>query len=345
MPSPPNLLLDMFGLGSPMPSPPNSFYEISKHRLHAISFPSILSPIPSPTDHQSKGFSNTPSTSGVPLNEFGDLFPTLPTKSLATLSEDSKDSASPIICINVPAVPSDEAVLPPCAKPLPKAEIRARCDQLLDVLHLLEADKERAKDLWDKDPDSEIRESFNIIDEFRSLSDGIDLNEYYVGLQIFSRSMIGQPIVPIHPYHDSHIVTTYCQYQACLEKLGLDPKVETEGFPSLFYTPELSVTTTDHKTMDVPNPLSFFKFDRIPGNFKDTTRALTTNTSVWPHTADSPTPGESDIDDHQKTLKQQAEDLRMKVGMLFSFHQQVDNFSELTYCVWNVCNQTFQTLK
>ncbi|KIJ13609.1 hypothetical protein PAXINDRAFT_13567 [Paxillus involutus ATCC 200175] len=64
--------------------------------------------------------------------------------------------------------------------------------------------------------------------------------------------------------------------------------------------------------MDVPNPLSFFKFDRIPGNFKDATRALTTNTSVWPHTADSPTPGESDIDDRQKTLKQQAEDLRMK---------------------------------
>ncbi|KIJ13608.1 hypothetical protein PAXINDRAFT_13566 [Paxillus involutus ATCC 200175] len=139
---------------------------VSKHRLHAISFPSILSPIPSPTDHQSKGFSNMPSTPGVPLNEFGDLFPTLPTKSLATLSEDSEDSASPIICINVPAVPSDEAVLPPCAKPLPKANIRARRDQLLDVLHLPEADKERAKDLWDEDPDSEIRESFNIIDEF-----------------------------------------------------------------------------------------------------------------------------------------------------------------------------------
>ncbi|KIJ10333.1 hypothetical protein PAXINDRAFT_16672 [Paxillus involutus ATCC 200175] len=76
--------------------------------------------------------------------------------------------------------------------------------------------------------------------------------------------------------------------------------------------------------MDVPNPLSFFEFDRIPGNFKDATRVLTTNTSVWPHTADSPTPGESDIDDHQKTLKQQAEDLRMKVGMLFSFPDDTD---------------------
>ncbi|KAF8834052.1 hypothetical protein BDN67DRAFT_1016915 [Paxillus ammoniavirescens] len=118
--------------------------------------------------------------------------------------------------------------------------------------------------------------------------------------------------------------------------LGLDPKVETEGFPSLFYTPELSVTTTDHKTMDVPNPLSFFKFDHIPGNFKDATRVSAwvnfgtyagvdyPHFSIWPHTADLPTPSESDIDDHQKTLKQQVEDLRMKVGMLFSFLDDVD---------------------
>ncbi|KIJ10425.1 hypothetical protein PAXINDRAFT_16579 [Paxillus involutus ATCC 200175] len=114
--------------------------------------------------------------------------------------------------------------------------------------------------------------------------------------------------------------------------LGLDPKVKTEGFPSLFYTRELSVTTTDHKTMDVPNPFSFFSFDHIPGNFKDTTRVSAwvnigvdyQHFSIWPHTADLPTPSESDIDDHQKTLKQQAEDLRMKVGMLFSFLDDAD---------------------
>ncbi|KAF8833844.1 hypothetical protein BDN67DRAFT_985757, partial [Paxillus ammoniavirescens] len=237
MPSPPNLLLDVFGLGLPMSSPPNLLLSEfglglpmpSLPMLPLAQFPNIarmpypspliLSLIPSPTDPQSKGFSNMLLTPGVPLNKFGNLFPTLPTKSLATLSEDSEDSASPIICINVPAVPSDKVVPPPCAKPLPKAKIRARHDQLLDILHFPEADKERAKDLWDKDPDSEIRESFNIINKFQSLLHGIDLNKYYVGLQIFSRSMVGQPIVPIHPYHDSHIVTTYCQYQEHLESL------------------------------------------------------------------------------------------------------------------------------
>ncbi|KIJ12101.1 hypothetical protein PAXINDRAFT_15122 [Paxillus involutus ATCC 200175] len=137
MPSPPNLLLDVFGLGSPMPSPPNLLLSEfglgspmpSPPMLPLAQFPniarmpypslSILSPIPSPTDHQSKGFSNMPSTPEVPLNEFGDLFLTLPTKSLATLSEDSEDLASPIICINVPAVPSDEAV-PPLRQTLAK---------------------------------------------------------------------------------------------------------------------------------------------------------------------------------------------------------------------------------
>jgi len=108
-----------------------------------------------------------------------------------------------------------------------------------------------------------------------------------------------------------------------------DPKVETEGFPSLFYTPELNITATDHKTVSVPNPLSFFKFDYIPGDFKDTSRnGVTAHFSVWPrtfrHAADTPNPVESDIDDLQKTLKAQAEDLRTKVGMLFSFPDDAD---------------------
>ncbi|KAF8841782.1 Di-copper centre-containing protein [Paxillus ammoniavirescens] len=103
-----------------------------------------------------------------------------------------------------------------------------------------------------------------------------------------------------------------------------DPKVEKEGLPSLFYDDQLTVTATGHKTVTVPNPLSFFNFPYIPEDFKDTTRnGVTAHFSVWPktyrHAADSATPVGSNIADLQTTLKQQAEDLRTKVGMLFSF--------------------------
>ncbi|KAF9221154.1 Di-copper centre-containing protein [Gyrodon lividus] len=90
------------------------------------------------------------------------------------------------------------------------------------------------------------------------------------------------------------------------------------------YDEEVSITATGQKTVTVPNPLSFFKFPYIPEDFEDTTRnGVTAHFSQWPRTyryaADSPTPPGSDIPALQAALKAQAEDLRTKVGLLFSF--------------------------
>ncbi|KAF9222229.1 Di-copper centre-containing protein [Gyrodon lividus] len=114
-----------------------------------------------------------------------------------------------------------------------------------------------------------------------------------------------------------------------------DHKVSESGFPSLFYEETLTVIGMGRQTVDVPNPLASFKFPYIPEDFQDVTREGVDKAyfTKWPATyrqaAESAEPVGSDIDKLQKALKAQAEDLRTKVGMLFSFSDDMD--SSLTY--------------
>ena len=48
-----------------------------------------------------------------------------------------------------------------------------------------------------------------------------------------------------------------------------DPKVDVDGFPSLFYTEELTILGTRQESVTIPNPLTF---PYIPCDFGDNTR-------------------------------------------------------------------------
>ena len=61
-----------------------------------------------------------------------------------------------------------------------------------------------------------------------------------------------------------------------------DPKVDVEGFPSLFYTEELTILGTGQKSVTVPNPLTSFRFPYIPRDFSDNTRVSAIGDNLVP---------------------------------------------------------------
>ncbi|KAF9240832.1 common central domain of tyrosinase-domain-containing protein [Melanogaster broomeanus] len=101
------------------------------------------------------------------------------------------------------------------------------------------------------------------------------------------------------------------------------PRVETEGFPSVFYEEELTIIATRRQMVTVPNPLSFLKFPYIPEDFSTVTRrGLTAYFDLWPQTfrrSDQTKEGNTNIDQVIASIKAGAEDMRTKVGMLFTF--------------------------
>ncbi|KIK96980.1 hypothetical protein PAXRUDRAFT_10469 [Paxillus rubicundulus Ve08.2h10] len=110
-------------------------------------------------------------------------------------------------------------------------------------------------------------------------------------------------------------------------------QVTQDGLPSLFYDEELTITATGQKPVTVLNPLSYHEFRQIPEDFGDMQRGKAVaaftkwkrtyrQTGVYP-----PDPPVSNNIMLQRELKRQVEDLRSKVGMLFSFPDDGDSSS------------------
>ncbi|KAF9234904.1 common central domain of tyrosinase-domain-containing protein, partial [Melanogaster broomeanus] len=110
-----------------------------------------------------------------------------------------------------------------------------------------------------------------------------------------------------------------------------DPKVDTEPFPSVFYTDELTIMATGGQMVEVPNPLSFYKFPYIPGDFTEETRVsrgLTAYYNLWPRTfrrSDQTEEGNTNIDQVIASITAGAEDMRTRVGLLFTFPEDGDS--------------------
>ncbi|KAH7886251.1 common central domain of tyrosinase-domain-containing protein [Phlebopus sp. FC_14] len=111
-----------------------------------------------------------------------------------------------------------------------------------------------------------------------------------------------------------------------------DPKVETEGLPPVLYEETIPVRIAGGKTATVQNPFSFYTFQGpIPADFEDVENPRTGQIayfSAWKRTyryaASSPNPPGSDITALQASLKQQASDIRTKIGLLFTFDDDED---------------------
>ncbi|KAF8838220.1 Di-copper centre-containing protein [Paxillus ammoniavirescens] len=105
------------------------------------------------------------------------------------------------------------------------------------------------------------------------------------------------------------------------------------GFPSLFYEDPMSVMGLGKEFVNVPNPLSYYKFRRIPGDFKVMERGMAkANFPEWQqtyrHAGVIPSdPPQTNIAALDRELKAQVEDLRAKVKMLFSFPSDGDSSS------------------
>ncbi|KAF8547991.1 hypothetical protein OG21DRAFT_1526784 [Imleria badia] len=123
----------------------------------------------------------------------------------------------------------------------------------------------------------------------------------------------------------------------------VDPKVDVEGIPSLFYAEELTILGTIQKSVTVPNPLTHFTFLYIPRDFSDDTRVSAIGDERCPSDARCskslgrgyrlfyqtgeyvpvyvflPKPTGRNIQALQAALKQNAVNARTSTGMLFSF--------------------------
>ncbi|KAH7890355.1 common central domain of tyrosinase-domain-containing protein [Phlebopus sp. FC_14] len=106
-----------------------------------------------------------------------------------------------------------------------------------------------------------------------------------------------------------------------------DPKVANDGLPPVLYEDTLDIRVAGGKTATVANPFSFYTYQGgVPSDFTDETDSQTGQTAyfaewtrTYRHPASSPTPPGSDITALQTALKAQADDIRTKIGLLFTF--------------------------